>query len=73
MKELLTRAEATNYQETSRHADVLAFVDALCARTKLARRVDFGQSGEGQPMVALVVSDRNCFTPRSRASRRRSS
>ncbi|ATB35387.1 hypothetical protein CYFUS_000800 [Cystobacter fuscus] len=63
MKELLTRAEATNYQETSRHADVLAFVDALCARTKLARRVDFGQSGEGQPMVALVVSDRNCFTP----------
>jgi hypothetical protein len=63
MTELLTRAEASNYTETSRHADVVAFVDALCRRTKLARRVDFGQSGEGQPMVALVISDRNCFTP----------
>jgi len=63
MTELLTRAEATNYQETSRHSDVLAFVDELCRRTKLARRVDFGKSGEGQPMVALIVSDRGCFTP----------
>lgn len=63
MTELLTRAEASNYAETSRHSDVLAFVDELCRRTKLARRVDFGQSGEGQPMVALVVSDRGCFTP----------
>ncbi|MDC0714391.1 M14 family zinc carboxypeptidase [Stigmatella sp. ncwal1] len=63
MTELLTRAEASNYTETSRHADVLAFVDELCHRTKLARRVDFGKSGEGQPMVALVLSDRGCFTP----------
>ncbi|HYO66507.1 MAG TPA: M14 family zinc carboxypeptidase, partial [Archangium sp.] len=63
MTELLTRAEASNYKETSRHADVLAFVDELCRRTKLARRVDFGQSGEGQPLAALIVSDRNCFTP----------
>ncbi|KFE68374.1 M14 family metallopeptidase [Hyalangium minutum] len=63
MTELLTRAEASNYQETSRHSDVLAFVDALCGQTKLARRVDFGKSGEGQPLVALIISDRNCFTP----------
>ncbi len=63
MTPLLTRAEASNYKETSRHADVLAFVDALCQQTKLAKRVDFGKSGEGQPMVALVVSDRGCFTP----------
>jgi hypothetical protein len=63
MTELLTRAEASNYTETSRHSDVLAFVDELCRRTKLARRVDFGTSGEGQPMVALIVSDRGCFTP----------
>ncbi len=63
MTEPLTRAEASQYTQTSRSTDVLAFVDALCARTKLARRVDFGQSGEGQPLAALVVSDRNCFTP----------
>lgn len=63
MTELLTRAEASKYKETSRHADVLAFVDELCRRTKLAKRVDFGKSGEGQPMTALIVSDRGCFTP----------
>jgi Zinc carboxypeptidase len=63
MTQLLTRAEASNYKETSRHSDVLSFVDGLCAQTKLARRVDFGKSGEGQPMVALIVSDRGCFTP----------
>ncbi len=63
MTDLLTRAEASNYRETSRHSDVLAFIDELCRRTKLARRVDFGKSGEGQPMVALVVSDRGCFSP----------
>ncbi|NVJ06436.1 hypothetical protein HUW63_14480 [Myxococcus sp. AM001] len=63
MNRLLTRAEASNYTQTSLHSDVLAFVDELCRRTKLARRVDFGLSGEGQPLVALVVSDRGCFTP----------
>lgn len=63
MTQLLTRAEASNYKETSWHSDVLAFVDTLCQQTKLARRVDFGKSGEGQPLVALVVSDRGCFTP----------
>ncbi|WP_163871088.1 M14 family metallopeptidase [Myxococcus eversor] len=63
MSQLLTRAESSNYAETSRHSHVLAFVDELCRRTKLARRVDFGTSGEGQPLVALIVSDRNCFTP----------
>jgi hypothetical protein len=63
MTDLLTRAEASKYKETSRNADVLAFVDELCRRTKLARRVEVGTSGEGQPIVALIVSDRNCFTP----------
>ncbi|MCP3143200.1 M14 family metallopeptidase [Pyxidicoccus xibeiensis] len=63
MTELLTRAEASKYKQTSLHSDVLAFVDELCRRTKLARRVDFGKSGEGQPLVALIVSDRGCFTP----------
>ncbi|MFP2924582.1 M14 family metallopeptidase [Pyxidicoccus sp. 3LG] len=63
MTELLTRAEASKYKQTSLHSDVLAFIDELCRRTKLAKRVDFGKSGEGQPLVALIVSDRGCFTP----------
>lgn len=63
LRELLTRAEATDYQETSRHADVLAFCDALAAESKYVHRGSFGQSGEGQDLVYLVVSDRRCFSP----------
>lgn len=62
-RELLTRAEATDYQETSRHADVLAYCDALAAESKYVYRGSFGQSGEGQDLVHLVISDRRCFSP----------
>ena len=59
---LLTRAEATDYEETSRHADVLAFCDALAAESDLVHRSSFGVSGEGQDLVYLVISDRRCFS-----------
>lgn len=62
-RELLTRAEATDYQETSRHVDVLAYCDALAEESKHVYRGTFGQSGEGQDLVYLVVSDRRCFSP----------
>ncbi len=58
-----TRAELTDYQETSRHADVLTFLDELARRTDRVRRVSMGSSGEGQDMAVLVVSDGACFTP----------
>ena len=58
-----TRAERSVYRETSRHADVLAFIDALTESTRCVRRISLGQSGEGQDMAALVVSDGRCFTP----------
>lgn len=58
-----TRAELSDYQETSRHADVLEFVDDLAKRTNRVRRISMGKSGEGQDMAVLVVSDRGCFTP----------
>jgi hypothetical protein len=58
-----TRAERTDHRETSRHAEVLAFLDDLAQRTDRVRRVSLGQSGEGQDMAALVVSDGRCFTP----------
>ncbi len=61
--ELLTRAEATDYQETSRHADVLAYCDALAEESEHVYRGTFGQSGEGQDLVYLVISDRRCFSP----------
>jgi hypothetical protein len=61
--DLLTRAEATDYAETSRHADVLAFCDALAAESPLVERGTIGASGEGQDIVTLVVSGDRCFSP----------
>jgi hypothetical protein len=58
-----TRAELTSYAETSRHADVLAFCDELAAKSPLVHRTSIGASGEGQDIVALVLSDRKAFTP----------
>jgi hypothetical protein len=58
-----TRAEATDYQETSRHADVLAFLQELAGKTDLVRLGTMGTSGEGQDMAIAIVSDRGAFTP----------
>jgi hypothetical protein len=58
-----TRAERTRYAETSRHSDVIAFCDELAAQSPLVHRTSIGASGEGQDIVALVLSDRKAFTP----------
>src|SRR6185503_1875605 len=60
---LRTRAEATAYRETSRHEDVLSFIDLLARCTPLAKRESMGESAEGKDMAVLVVSDEGCFTP----------
>jgi hypothetical protein len=59
----LTRAEATDYRETTRSAEVLNFMDELCAATPLAKRLSLGTSSQGQDIAALVISDRQSFTP----------
>ena len=58
-----TRAERTNYAETSLHNDVIAFCDELAEKSALVHRTTIGHSGEGQDIVALVLSDRKAFTP----------
>ena len=60
----LTRAERTRYAETSRHADVLAFLGELEAR-KDPRifRTSFGTSPEGRELPLLVLSARGIKTP----------
>ena len=60
----VTRAEATRYQETSRHADVMAFVQALAAREDPRLWVtSFGTSPEGRDLPLLVVSAHGIRTP----------
>jgi hypothetical protein len=60
---LLTRAEASKYTETSRHAEVVAFLKQLATESHLVHLTSLGLSGEGQDIVAAVVSDGVAFTP----------
>src|SRR5262245_2371338 len=59
----LTRAEATNYRETSRHADVMRFVAQLTARGDPRLTVtSFGTSPEGREMPLLILSAQGART-----------
>ncbi len=60
----ITRAEATRYEETSRHADVMAFVEALAARNDHRVWVtSFGVSPGGRELPLLVLSAHGVRTP----------
>lgn len=60
----LTRAERTRYEETSLHADVLAFIDALGARRDPRLSIgDFGHTPQGRVLPLLVLSEGQHFTP----------
>jgi hypothetical protein len=61
---LLTRAEATGYGETSRHADVMAFLAGLKAKGDPRLHVTtFGLSPEGRELPLLVLSAHGVKTP----------
>ncbi|MEK7867595.1 MAG: M14 family metallopeptidase [Planctomycetota bacterium] len=60
----LTRAESTRYEETSRHADVMAFIAALASRNDPRLHVtSFGASPQGRDLPLLVLSARGARTP----------
>lgn len=65
----LTRAESTRYTQTSRHAEVMAFIAALASRKDARLHVgEFGQSPEGRALPLLVLSSEGVDTPaRARA------
>ncbi|MDI9238684.1 M14 family metallopeptidase [Lysobacter sp. LF1] len=67
---LLTRAEATQYAETSRHTDVMAFVKGLVDLGDPRLHVgDFGKTPEGRELPLLVLSGSGVRTPQeARAS-----
>jgi hypothetical protein len=52
---LLTRAEATDFQETSRHEDVMAVARALDAASDLVHLTRMGYTFEGRELPLLVV------------------
>jgi hypothetical protein len=66
---LKSRAEATNYEETSRYDDVLRFFDELQKRSPLVRVETFGHSVEGRALPLVILSDPPISEPRdARAS-----
>ena len=61
--DLRSRAEATNFEETSRYADVQAFIAELQKRSQQVRVTDFGTSVEGRKLPLMILSDRPISTP----------
>jgi hypothetical protein len=60
----LTRAEATNYLETSRHPDAMRFIAQLAGRGDRRLTVtNFGVSPEGRDMPLLILSAQGLRTP----------
>ena len=61
---LKTRAELSNYQETSRYADVLAFFGQLEKESPLLHLQTFGRSHEGRDLPLVIISEPPLTTPR---------
>jgi hypothetical protein len=61
---LKTRAELTNYEETSRYEEVLGFIAELQKRSPLVRLESFGKSEEGRLLPLMILSDSPISNPR---------
>jgi hypothetical protein len=58
-----TRAERTNYAETSHHADVIAFLDSLVAMRAPLVVTELGRSTEGRVLPLVIASKPQVRTP----------
>lgn len=61
--DLRTRAEATDYLETSSYDDVMRVANGIVASSALARYESFGTTEEGRAMPLLVLSEPAVPTP----------
>lgn len=62
--ELKSRAELTNYEETTRYQEVLDFIAELQKRSSLIRLESFGKSEEGRNLPLMILSDVPIANPR---------
>ncbi len=65
--DMRTRAEITNYEETSTYADVTRVIDGLVATSPLVHTESFGKSEEGRDLPLIVISDPKVTTPATAA------
>jgi len=67
--QLKSRAEQTNYEETSRYEDVMRFIGDLQKRTDKLRVESFGKTEEGRDLPLMIFADPPIAQPReARAS-----
>ena len=59
-----SRAELTNYEETTRYEEVLSFIAELQKRSPLVRLESFGKSEEGRRLPLMIFSDPPISNPR---------
>src|SRR4051812_20660061 len=58
-----TLAEKTDYRETPRYEETVAYSRKLASASPFIRYESFGRSGEGRPLPLLVAASGNTFTP----------
>lgn len=61
---LQTRAERTNYEETSRYDEVLAFIGDLQQQTNLLTVESFGETNEKRALPLMIFADPPIAQPR---------
>src|SRR5688572_7978991 len=61
--DMRTRAEISNYEETSTYADVMRVIDGLVATSPLVHTESFGKTEEGRDLPLMVISDPKVATP----------
>ncbi len=61
--ELLTRAERTDYEETTRYDELMAFVSEVASRNPDIHLTTFGYTSEGRALPLLVVGDVDDASP----------
>ena len=60
-----TYAERTNYRETPRYDETIAFSRKLAAASPLIRFREFGRSGESRALPLLIAAHGGTFTPQA--------
>jgi hypothetical protein len=61
--DLRTRAESTDYAETSSYDDVMRIVNGIVGSNPLAKQESFGKTEEGRSLPLLILSDPAVTTP----------
>jgi hypothetical protein len=63
-----TLAEKTNYRETPRYDETIAYSRKLADASPLIRYTSFGESGEGRALPLLIAASGDTFTPQAARS-----